>query len=789
MDELGGCLIFVDVLTQFAEQRRNPRLAPIIRRAGAPVRVAVHGRSGVGRTTVTAALTGSGVAVSTDAADADVAVHVIAEILKPEDRLAVSRSDRPTAIILNKADLTAFGAGGPLASAERHAAAIRASTNLPTVPMVGLLAVAELDDALMAALRRLVHAPADLTSTDAFVQSDHPLPEQMRRRLLDELDRFGIAHAVLAVHDGADAPAVRALLRRISRVGEAVAVVEGAAAPVRYRRVCGAIAELHALAIRSGDQELAGFLASDDTVLAVMGAAVEVVEAHGIHVDRGDDPSAHRRRACVLAALRQRTGRRLAPQLRGRYLPRLAASPRAAPVTSDVVLLVGPPMAGTTSLAGALRARLPEYTFVESGELNPAHAPAAVVFTVSAVAPLTESDCALIDSVAKHTDLVVGVVSKNDAHRNWREVLAADRALLTQHAPRYAQVHWVGAAAAPDLGEARLDELVGQLRQRLSDPVVAQRNQLRARESRILRTIGRYRADGDGSDRRARVRVLHEARDDILRRRRLSKSERNITLRSQLKAARVQLGHFARNRCTAARGHLAEDAAQLSRRGIGTFESHVRTRVREVVEEVDEGVTEQLAHVATELHLPVPPATAPPQTPQISAPPLTSRRQETQLMTILGAGFGLGVALVVTRLFAGLAPGMTAAGLAVGGAIGLVLTVWVVGLRGLLHDRGVLDRWVGDVISVLRSSVEERVATRILVAETALCSELAHRDEVDSATAADRVAEIDAELHEHAVVTARAAKVIDSRLPLLQQQLDAVRRGLYGSVVPEKPSS
>jgi hypothetical protein len=444
-------------------------------------------------------------------------------------------------------------------------------------------------------------------------------------------------------------------------------------------------------------------------------------------------------------------------------------------------------MAGTTSLIGELRARVPEHTFVESGELDPTQAPAGVVFTVSAIAPLTESDCALIDSAARRTDLVVGVVSKVDAHRNWREVLAADRALLTQYAPRYAEVHWVGAAATPDLGESRLDELVSLLRQGLSDPEVAQRNLLRARESRLLSAIAQ--AEGDGSDRRTRVRALHETRDDILRRRRLSKSERNLALRSQLKQAHVRLVHSARNRCTAARGHLAEDAAQLSHRGIGTFESHVRTRLREVVEEVDEDVTEQLLQVATDLHLRAPPETAPPQAPQICAPPLKSRRQETQLMMILGAGFGLGVALVVTRLFAGLAPGMTVAGLAVGGAIGLALTVWVVGIRGLLHDRGVLDRWVTDVIGVLRSAVEERVANRILVAETALCSELAHRDEVDSATAAGRIAEIDAELREHAVLGARAAKGIDSHLPPLLRELEVVRMELSGSVVPETSPS
>jgi hypothetical protein len=231
--------------------------------------------------------------VTTAGAEADIAVRVIAETLKPEDQVA----GLPTLIILNKADLMGFGAGGPLALAQQQAAAIHGSTKAPTVPMVGLLAIAELDDELMAAVRTLVDEPADLTSTDAFVESAHSLSASVRRRLLDTLDRFGVAHAVLAVEDGADAAAVSALLRRLSRVDEAVGGVEALAAPVRYRRVCTAIAELHSLAIRSADQELAGFLAADDTVLAAMAAAVEVVEADGMHVDRGDDPGAHRRRA------------------------------------------------------------------------------------------------------------------------------------------------------------------------------------------------------------------------------------------------------------------------------------------------------------------------------------------------------------------------------------------------------------------------------------------------------------------------------------------------------------
>jgi hypothetical protein len=112
--------------------------------------------------------------------------------------------------------------------------------------------------------------------------------------------------------------------------------------------------------------------------------------------------------------------------------------------------------------------------------------------------------------------------------------------------------------------------------------------------------------------------------------------------------------------------------------------------------------------------------------------------------------------------------------------VGLLLTVWVAGIRWRLRDRAVLDRWVTDVTATLRSTVEERVATRVLAAETALSSELASRDEVESATAADRVAEIDAELREHADATAKASVVRDRRLPPLQKALDEVRAELYG---------
>ncbi|MDT5362776.1 MAG: hypothetical protein QOC69_4538 [Mycobacterium sp.] len=274
-----------------------PQFSQIIARLTRRVGVAVVGRAGVGRDTVAAALRDHGVAVTADTAAADVQVLVIAEALKPEER-AMAATDRPTLIVLNKADLTGSRSGGALPNAHRTAADVQRRTGTPTVAMVGLLGkTTALDDDLVDALRSLVHTAADLRSVDAFTSGDHPVGREIRTRLLERLDRFGIAHAVLALARGADPATLPTLLQRLSNVDAVLARLDASSAPVRYRRLRAALAEMHSLAVQLDDQALLGLLNSDAAVLATMTAAVDVVEADGIRVDPGDDPDAHRRRA------------------------------------------------------------------------------------------------------------------------------------------------------------------------------------------------------------------------------------------------------------------------------------------------------------------------------------------------------------------------------------------------------------------------------------------------------------------------------------------------------------
>ncbi|MEZ0356005.1 hypothetical protein [Mycobacterium sp. SA01] len=255
---------------------------------GLPVRVRVVGRPGCGRRTVTRVLHGAGVAVLAPTEAADLDVHVFAETLKPEDRRALTTSPRPVIAVLNKADLTGFGGRGPVAAAAERCRLLGDRVGVPVYPLAGLAAAAAvddriLDDELLGALRTLTADPADLGSTDRFAAGEHRLPTAVRQRLLVDLDLFGIAHAVLALRNGADRAGVIAALRQASALDGLLAGLAAAAAPVRYRRLIEEFADS----------------AADEVVAARMAAAIEVVQATGMTVDAGVSAHAHLRRAVV----------------------------------------------------------------------------------------------------------------------------------------------------------------------------------------------------------------------------------------------------------------------------------------------------------------------------------------------------------------------------------------------------------------------------------------------------------------------------------------------------------
>lgn len=153
-------------------------------------------------------------------------------------------------------------------------------------------------------------------------------------------------------------------------------------------------------------------------------------------------------------------------------------------------------------------------------------------------------------------------------------------------------------------------------------------------------------------------------------------------------------------------------------------------------------------------------------------------RLETRLMVLLGSGFGFGVAVTAGRMFAGLAPGWSVAAAGLGAVLGVGLTLWVVGMRGLLRDRAALQRWVVEAVSALRPAVDREVVARVLAAEVRWMEALARQDDVRAARAAEAVRVIDVELAEQARIRDRAVADLGRAVPALDRALVTVRAEL-----------
>jgi hypothetical protein len=275
------------VLAAGAAVLDEPALSRLSADLSAPLRVGVCGRPGAGRAAVRRALRGAGHVVTAPGVAADVGVYVFTESLTPDDRAALADARLPTVAVLNKADLAGFRGDGPMAIAAARCRELQSSTGVPTRPLAALLAVAAGDPAVLDP--ELVAALQQLTEGSARVNPATVSP-RIRRRLLAELDLFGIAIAVAAVSGGADPAALAALFRQLSGLNSVIAEIDRVGAPSRYRRLVDALAPLVGQSVGPRGARVAEFLAGDAVVLARRAAAADVLTAAG-EIPAGEIPA------------------------------------------------------------------------------------------------------------------------------------------------------------------------------------------------------------------------------------------------------------------------------------------------------------------------------------------------------------------------------------------------------------------------------------------------------------------------------------------------------------------
>lgn len=199
-------------------------------------------------------------------------------------------------------------------------------------------------------------------------------------------------------------------------------------------------------------------------------------------------------------------------------------------------------------------------------------------------------------------------------------------------------------------------------------------------------------------------------------------SPKPVRSRAEVQLARIQLSARVRARCAALRADLAGEAAGLGHRGIAAFDGLVRGRALRAAAECDEMVTVRLS----ELGLPdgrcpdLPIEDAVEGAVRDCLPPRRRPSLENRLTALLGIGFGAGVSLTAGRLLAQVRPDWMPLGALICGLAGVVLTVWTVVVRRLLAERAAAERWMVETVANLRPVLEERLITRIMLAEAAL---------------------------------------------------------------------
>jgi hypothetical protein len=122
-------------------------------------------------------------------------------------------------------------------------------------------------------------------------------------------------------------------------------------------------------------------------------------------------------------------------------------------------------------------------------------------------------------------------------------------------------------------------------------------------------------------------------------------------------SARLTLVYFARRRCAGLGEELRAQAAELARGAAGRMQDGVRAAATDFVAEIDETIGRAVDDVAGGLGATPPGRPAAPPSPRLPALRPSARRLESRLMMVLGGGFGLGVALTLSRLTSQLGDG------------------------------------------------------------------------------------------------------------------------------------
>jgi Dynamin family len=471
----------------------------------------------------------------------------------------------------------------------------------------------------------------------------------------------------------------------------------------------------------------------------------------------------------------------------GQLPPRYVEVRGPVPLLARLTLVDTPGVGGLDSMHGELARQA-------------AAGATALLFVVDASSPFTTGELAFLRDVGDQVETVVFALAKTDAFRGWRQVLDANRALLAEHAPRFAGAPFHPCAArlfelaatAPNeqAGTAlRQHSGIAELQTSLQELVVGRSVMLA--EANALRTLDTALA-GLEVETRARCRTLsagaEEAeelrtrRDELAAARRSSTRGWQLRLRGEIQRARVESGHevsrqmrdvqsWFRHAIDAAdRSHLADLPGQVD------AALHVVSyRLSgELAQRLDRVAVTALADLFTPAELDLVraqftrtgrPAVA--QRPPDRRPPTADDR----LLVFMGITGGFGAARVAALPLAGLGVAvLNPLVLPVTIVIGLGAGWWLARTRKHTADKQHMKQWLTEAIAEARATMDQLVAEQLIDVEQQLSLAL------DDALGR-RIEGIEAQLRDVDAAMRLADGERTSRLADAGRRLAEVRRG------------
>lgn len=428
-------------------------------------------------------------------------------------------------------------------------------------------------------------------------------------------------------------------------------------------------------------------------------------------------------------------------------LPDGAAPPRYVEVLAPVPLLERLTLVDTPGVGGLDAAH---------GELaaEAAAGATALLFVVDAAAPFTRGELGFLQCLADRVETVVFALAKTDLHRGWRQVLEADRALLAQHAPRFAdaEFHPVSARLFDTAATAPTQEVAALLRERsgVAELQTALQRQVAGRavmlgEANVLRAISsglagviarleaEQRALTSAERGEASADTLRQRRDELTTERRSSGRSWQLRLRGEVQRARVESLHDVANQVRSVQTWFRRAVDEADRATLAQLPYQLDAALQVLAARVTEGLAHRLSRVTeTALAELFTPAELEPVRAEFlrrggGRPPIVLRppdRRATgsddKLLIAMGVSGGLGIGRVAALPLAGLGAAAGLVVLPVTIVLGLGAGWWMARARRHAADKAHLKQWLTDVLADTRAALDQVVAEQLIDAEQQL---------------------------------------------------------------------